>query len=132
MTGIDTNVLIRYIVQDDPKQSKQAVHFIETQISANNPGFINHIVLCEVGWVLKGAYGYAKSDIIRVFQSLLNAVEIIVLESDIVWKAVNEYSKGKADFSDYLIAHLNAKYGCKSTVTFDKKAIHHPCFMKCE
>lgn len=131
MIGIDTNVLIRYVVQDDLQQSRNATRFMENKISAENPGFINHIVLCEIAWVLKGAYEYSKDDIIRVFQSMLTANEILVLESDLVWKAIAEYKIGNADFSDYLIANVNVKNGCTETVTFDKNALKYSLFGSC-
>ena len=71
MIGVDTNVLVRYIVQDDIEQSKDATRFIEKRISSSNPGFINQIVLCELVWVLKRAYGYEKTIIFEVLEKIL-------------------------------------------------------------
>lgn len=131
MIGIDTNIIIRYIVQDDVQQSRKATRFMENKISTENPGFINHVVLCEIAWVLSGAYGFSKENIIRVVQSMLTANEIVVFESDLVWKTMADFEDGDADFSDYLIANINVNYGCNETVTFDKKALQHPLFAKC-
>ena len=122
MIGIDTNVLIRYIVQDDVEQSKLATKFIEGRISSTNPGFINYIVLCEIVWVLKSAYRYEKPVIINVLQRILQTKEFIVENADVAWIALKEYEKDDADFSDYLIAVLNRFSGCDFTITLDQTA----------
>lgn len=122
MIGIDTNVLIRYLVQDDEAQAKIASDFIESKCSDDNPGFINHIVLCEITWVLSGAYRQKRSDIANVIDSLLQVRQIEVQNAPLVWKALSDYRDSNADFSDHLIAHSNQQAGCASTATFDKKA----------
>ena len=122
MIGIDTNVLVRYIVQDDPRQSKIATNFMERKISVTNPGFINIIVLCELFWVLKRAYKYEKSIICSVIEKILQTKEIIVDHADIVWISLKEYQNGEADFSDYLITNYNCYSECGYTITFDRNA----------
>ena len=122
MIGIDTNVLIRYLVQDDATQAKIASDFIESNCTAETPGFINHIVLCEIVWVLAGAYRQQRSDIANVIDCLLQVRQLEVENAPMVWKALNEYRDSIADFSDHLIAHKNLHAGCAATVTFDKKA----------
>jgi predicted nucleic-acid-binding protein len=122
MIGVDTNVLVRYIVQDDIEQSKDATRFIEKRISSSNPGFINQIVLCELVWVLKRAYRYEKTIIFNVLKKILQTKEFVVDNADIVWIALGEYQKGEADFSDYLIASYNRYSDCTHTVTFDQIA----------
>jgi predicted nucleic-acid-binding protein len=122
MIGVDTNVLIRYIVQDDQEQSKIASRFIERRISSSNPGYINHIVLCEVVWVLRKAYHYEKTIIMKVLERVLQTKEFIVENSEVAWIALKEYEKGGADFSDYLIAVSNRFAECGFTVTLDKTA----------
>jgi len=121
LIGIDTNVLIRYIVQDDPEQSKKAVQFIEENCGKNVPGFINSIVSCEIVWVLKRAYGYNKELIIMVLKQILITTELEVENSDCALLALRDYEKGHADFADYFIAEINREKGCESTVTFDQK-----------
>ena len=128
MIGIDTNVLVRYIAQDDVEQSKSATRFIEKQISSSNPGFINQIVLCELVWVLKRAYRYEKTIIFEVLEKILQTKEFVVDSADIVWIALREYQKGEADFSDYLIASYNRYSECNNTVTFDRIASHAKYF----
>lgn len=122
MKGIDTNVLVRYLVQDDPKQSRLATEFIETECSIKKPAFVNAIVLCELVWVLETAYGYARSDISRVLEKILQARQLQVEQVDIMWKALNSYREEGADFADNYIGYLNIQKGCDNTVTFDKKA----------
>ena len=122
MIGLDTNVLVRYIVQDDPEQSKIATDFIEKRISSANPGFINHIVLCEIVWVLKKAYGYHKNIIISVLEKILQTKEFIFENAEVAWIALKEYEKDEADFSDYLIAVLNRFADCDYSITFDHTA----------
>jgi predicted nucleic-acid-binding protein len=128
MIGVDTNVLVRYIVQDDIKQSKDATRFIEKRISSSNPGFINQIVLCEFVWVLKRAYGYEKTIIFKVLEKILQTKEFVVDNADIVWIALREYQKGEADFSDYLIASYNRYSDCTHTATFDQIALKEKFF----
>ena len=122
MIGLDTNVLVRYIVQDDPEQSRIATNFVEKRISSVKPGFINHIVLCEIVWVLKKAYGYDKIIIVSVLEKILQTKEFIVENAEVAWIALKEYEKAGADFSDYLIAVLNRFADCDYTITFDETA----------
>ena len=93
MIGLDTNVLVRYIVQDDVEQSKISTTFIERHISSTNPGFINHIVLCEIIWVLKKAYRYDKPIITSVLERILQTKEFIVENAEVAWIALKEYEK---------------------------------------
>jgi predicted nucleic-acid-binding protein len=122
MIGLDTTVLVRYIVQDDPEQSEQATRTIEEHCTVKQPGFINRIVLVELVWVLKGAYGYDKTIIESVLQQILTTAELVVEKSDVAWHALQALQKGTADFADYLIASVNKRHGCQTTVTFDRNA----------
>ena len=121
MTGIDTNVLVRYIVQDDPVQSDLATVFID-QLTDSDPGLIELIVLIELTWVLTSAYRCAKSDVVRVLEQVLITNCFDIEQSDIAWKALRLYKDGAADFSDYCIANINQSRGASHTVTFDRKA----------
>jgi len=125
MIGIDTNVLIRYLVQDDPKQSAQSTVLIEQQCSLSSPGFLSDIVLCELVWVLTGAYKYDKDLVIEVMEQILVTAELSVKNENVVRKAINDYKSGNADFSDYLIVNNNQQSGCVKTYTFDKKLLQH-------
>jgi predicted nucleic-acid-binding protein len=131
MIGIDTNVLVRYIVRDDPEQTRIATRFLEKHLTAGNPGFISQVVLCEIVWVLKRAYGYDKSVMLQVIKQILSTQEFKVEHAECAWQAVGDFEKGNADFSDYLIGSSNRLQGCEYTVTFDKEALTHPAFRKC-
>jgi len=122
MKGLDSNVIVRYVVQDDPRQSALASEFIENKCTTENPGFINTIVLCELVWVLKRAYKYPKDLIVEVLNTLLDSKELKVEKATDARQAVLLYAQGQADFSDYLIAVYNKREGCDYTVTLDKKA----------
>ncbi len=121
MIGLDTNVLLRYIIQDEPKQAKLAEQVIESQLSLRNPGFINQIVLCELVWVCESAYKFARDDIAALLQRVLETNVFIVERSDLAWKALERY-RADADFPDALIGLTNSSFGCERTVTFDRRA----------
>jgi predicted nucleic-acid-binding protein len=125
MIGIDTNVLVRYITADEPKQFNLARNLLEKQCSKENPGVVNLIVLCELVWVLRGAYKTDKRTLVAVLRKILGTAELSVETPDMAWAALDDFEKGNADFSDYLIAHKNKELGCTHTVTFDKKAGKH-------
>jgi predicted nucleic-acid-binding protein len=127
LKGIDTNVLIRYLIQDEPEQARRASRFIATACSADDPGFINRIVLCELVWVLESAYGYARDRMAQLIENLLRTAQLKVEDHDVAWAALREYQTG-ADFADALIAALNQRVGCEDTVTFDRKAGRRPGF----
>lgn len=124
MIGIDTNVLVRYITQDDEKQAAIAARRIEA-CCVETPGWISAIVLCETVWVLSRAYGYDKTTVQSVLQRIFLARELVVEQQEYAWSALRDYARGNADFSDYLIIHLNQSAGCEYTVTLDKKASNH-------
>jgi predicted nucleic-acid-binding protein len=120
--GIDTNILVRYIVQDDKTQSRLAAELIEKQCDEYNLGYINLIVLCELVWVLETVYNYEKNLIANVIEQILITSVFEIQNSETVWKAVRDYRTNNADFTDFIIAHANKGAGVKITYTFDKKA----------
>ena len=122
MIGLDTNVLVRYIVQDDAEQAHAATRLIEGRCTERSPGYVNVLVLAELVWVLTRAYGYADSDASRVILQLLRTTEFSIEDSDAVWAALRAFEAGTADFADYLIAQRNRAAGCASTYTFDRRA----------
>ena len=128
MYGLDTNILVRYLVQDDPEQSKLATQFIETRCTDEQPCHINHIVLCELCWVLESNYQLVRDDISNVIEQLLQVEQLDVIGIDSVWRALNDYKNSNADFSDHLIARIHQYNGCRTTMTFDKKAAHQTGF----
>ena len=118
MTGLDTNVLVRYVMQDDPRQSPRATRLIES-LSAEKPGFVPVVVLVELVWVLTGSYGLARSQLALVLGKLLRSKELVVDRAEIVAQALKRFSDEGADFADALIERQAAAAGCSITVTFD-------------
>jgi predicted nucleic-acid-binding protein len=128
MIGLDTNVLVRYITQDDPRQAKIAERVIEQAVTGGEKILIQPIVFCELIWVLESAYGYGKSAIIPVLQQIMRTARFEIADKDILWKALDDFAKGTADFADYLIGRANERDGAESTLTFDKSLKESRCF----
>lgn len=91
MKGIDTNVLVRYLVQDDPQQARRASLFMTKECSTEDPGLVNRVVLCELVWVLESAYGYPRSRIVLALESILRTAQLKVEDHQEAWSALREY-----------------------------------------
>ena len=122
MIGLDTNVIIRYLTQDDAKQSAIANRIIEKELNEKNQGYITLVSLIEITWVLESCYEQTKDDLINVLDSLLTIKQITIEKTDIVYLALRRFRSGTADFSDALIALVCEDAGCNRVVSFDKKA----------
>ena len=122
MIGIDTNVLVRYIAQDDAAQSAQATQLIEQACSAQAPGFIGVVVLVELVWVSESCYGATRAEVVEILRRILSIRQLVVQEAELVWKALRLFESGKADFSDCVIERTANATGCTKTMTFDQKA----------
>ncbi len=122
MIGLDTNVLVRHLVQDEPNQSRKATHVITKQCTRDDPGFVNRVVLCELVWVLESAYGYSKDTIVAVLEKLLQTTQLKIEDPQTAWTAFRMYQTGKADFADCLLGASNRRSGCDETVSFDLAA----------
>jgi predicted nucleic-acid-binding protein len=122
MIGLDTNVLIRYIMQDDEKQGLQAGQIIDMAISQKSMLMVTLVVLCEIVWVLSYHYKLTRQEIITFIKHLLHAEQIEVENRQLALSALEVYQSSKADFSDCLIGLTNQFQGCTTTYTFDKKA----------
>ena len=128
MIGIDTNLLLRLIVGDEPKQAVMAREFLRGRCSADEPGYVCHIVLVELVWTLARAYGYPRERIAAAIEQILETAQLDVESSGDVAAAVKDYRRGAADFADCLLVRVNAATGCTHTVTFDRKAAKLPGF----
>jgi predicted nucleic-acid-binding protein len=120
--GLDTNVLVRYIAQDDRRQAAKATRVIEEECSETRPGFIAGIVLAELVWVLESCYGGDKAAIVAVLQRILRTKQLVVQDAETIWKAVRLFEGNKAHFADCLIERTGAAHECEYTSTFDKHA----------
>jgi predicted nucleic-acid-binding protein len=122
MLGLDTNVVVRYLAQDDQKQSAAATRVFEKVLAPDNPGFVSCIVLCELAWVLAECYGADRGRIRQALEGLLSAKQIVVEVPDLVRRALRAWDEGGADFSDALIGQLSTQNGATATLTFDRAA----------
>ncbi|MFA6958655.1 MAG: type II toxin-antitoxin system VapC family toxin [Thermoanaerobaculia bacterium] len=122
MIGIDTNVLVRYIVHDDAADARVATKVIEHDCSADDPGYVSLVVLCELAWVLDRGYGYERAQIGQVIQGILSVTELEVESRDLAWEALRRFESHRADFADYVIGLVSKKAGAATTVTFDRRA----------
>lgn len=122
MIGLDTNVLVRYIAQDDPRQTAKAARLIERECSEARPGFITAVALAELVWVMEECYRSAKPEIIAILQRILRTRQFVVEEAETVWKAVRLFESARADFADCLVDRICAAHDCEYTATFDRDA----------
>jgi predicted nucleic-acid-binding protein len=121
--GLDTNVLVRYLAQDDPVQSSRATALIEQELSAQNPGFISLVAMVETAWVLQRAYALSSGELAAVIERLLGADTLIIEAEQEVFSAMVVLKRGVGSFADALIGILGRNAGCLHTVTFDRRAL---------
>ena len=121
MIGLDTNVLVRYIMQDEVKQAQLASRLIES-LTVEDPGFVPLVAIVEVVWVLSSSYELDRPQVLAALELLLRTKEIEVERAEIVWRAVRVYGGSTADFADCLIERSAAAAGCVRTMTFDRGA----------
>jgi predicted nucleic-acid-binding protein len=132
MKGLDTNVLVRYLVKDDKKQAERAISYIRKATAEGESCFINIIVLCEMVWVLESAYHYKKKDIVSVLEKILVIRNLEIESKDQVRQAIHDYQQGSGDIADYLIGRMNQTQGCEQTATFDRDLKNSPAFILLE
>lgn len=129
MLGLDTNVLVRFLVRDDEAQFERARKLIRRESSAGRRVFIGLPVLLETEWVLRSRYGLSKAEIAGALSALLDAMEIEFEDEPIVEQALFVWKDGTADFADCLIGIHNLGQGCRATATFDARAAKMPGFV---
>jgi predicted nucleic-acid-binding protein len=128
MIGLDTNILARYLAQDDPVQSPKATALIERRLSEDDPGFVSVVAMVETVWVLEHAYGLSDDGIVAAIERMLQADVLLVENEQEVFTAMIAFKDGRGSFADALIGALAAKAGCSRIVTFDRKALRLPGF----
>ena len=128
MIGLDANVIVRYLAQDDVRQAAAATRLIEGTLSAEELGFISIVTLAEVVWVMSSNYRANRVAIADIVEGLLTAPQLMVERAHVLWRALKVYRDSKADFSDALIVELGSDAGCSKTVTFDRQPATHPGF----
>jgi len=128
MIGLDTNILVRYLTQDDPDQSRKATNEIEKGLSAEYMFFIADIVMCELVWVLETAYRHDRREIVPVLENILRTKQFQFENKDLLWKSLAQYRNKAGDFADHLIGQTGHKAGCCETLTFDAGLKNNPVF----
>ena len=124
MIGLDTNVLVRYIMQDDAKQSPKANQVIES-LSSDKLGFISTVSVIELYWVLTASYELSQTQAAQALEAILHTKQFMVERAEQLMRALRVFAKGKADFADCLIQCSAASAGCEQTMTFDVSASKH-------
>jgi predicted nucleic-acid-binding protein len=119
--GLDTNVLVRYLTQDDPLQARRANAVVASALEKGERCRLEGVVLCELVWVLRGAYGYDKATVVDTLERVLATAQFEIGDKDLARRALEDHRVGSGDFADYLIGHANREAGCASTVTFDRR-----------
>ena len=125
MIAIDTNILVRYITQDDLQQAEAAENLLAIYNNKPQSIFINNIVLSEFIWVLEKGYKYTQQQISSTIRIILSTEEFAFEYHNVLWLALEEYELKNTDFSDSLISKLNYNLGYKQTFSFDKSAINN-------
>ena len=129
MLGIDTNILVRFLVRDDEMQFLRARKLIKRESTAGRRVFVNQLVLMETEWVLRSRYAVEKSQIIAAISGLLDATDVQFEDEPSVEEALYIWKDAPADFANCLIGAKNRRLGCRTTASFDLKASKLPGFM---
>jgi predicted nucleic-acid-binding protein len=128
LKGIDSSVLLRYILEDDSVWTRAATRFVDEDCTVNDPAFVNLVVLVEVIWSLRRQKNYRKETVIAVLKDMLESQSLVLEKEEVVAEALRAFEKGSAGFSDCLIACLNTHAQAKPTFSFDKDAIKSGVF----
>jgi predicted nucleic-acid-binding protein len=126
--GLDTNILVRYLTQDDPTQSPKAREIIERRLTEENPGFISIVAMVETVWVLERAYELTIREIVGAVERMLQTDVLVVENEQAVFTAMIALKEGQGSFAGAVITALGARRGCSCTLTFDRKALRLPGF----
>ena len=123
MIGLDTNVVVRYLTQDDVVQSDNATELFERGLTEEEPGFVSVVAVVETAWVLERVYGLTGEQLAAAIERLLGVNVLIVESEQEIFSAMIAVKEGHGCFADALIGALGAKVGCSHAVTFDQKAL---------
>jgi len=125
MIGLDTNIIVRALTNDDPVQSPAAQGLLRS-LSPEEPGYVTLIALVEVVWVLRQTYGYQRELLLDVVEKLLGSAELMIEQADRVRDAVTQARAVNRELPDVLIALGSSQAGCRKTYTFDRRATNIP------
>ena len=120
--ALDTNLLVRLLTNDDAAQAARVEAWLVANATPQAPAYVDHVVLCELGWVLESSYAYSRAHVHGAIAALLE-YDILSVESPaLVQQALRWFAAGPADFSDYLLAARARSAGCAAVLTLDRKA----------
>jgi len=122
MVGLDTNIVLRYIMQDDERQSAIASRIFEKDISTAKKGFISSVVLCEAVWVLVRSYKLKRANVATAIRTLLQTGSLEIEHRECVEKAYDDFTSRPVGFTDSLLSRISRSYGAETTLTFDRDA----------
>lgn len=128
MIALDTNVLVRYLVEDDDAQTERSAALIRSADRGGTPLFVSQVVLCEVVWVLTSVYGQSRAEVRAVLEGLVGARHLVVEDAAGARRALAAYTHGRGDFADYIIRERARSAGCEHVATFDKKILKEDGF----
>lgn len=120
MKALDTNVLVRFILRDDARQAEMARKYIASAAAAGEVLLVSTPVLCELVWVLEDCYGHSRQEQAAVIEKILRVAQFAFEDKELLFQALADFTKGRADFADYVIGRIARRHGCTETVTFDK------------
>lgn len=128
MIGVDTNILARHVLQDDPIWSEAASRFLRDVCSPARPGYVNPVTLAELVWLLRQQPGYDRQKLVALIEALLADENLVVGSRSAVVAALDAFRQGPAGFADCLVAELDAEAGASPTYSIEKKALKHTRF----
>lgn len=129
MLGLDTNVLVRFLVRDDEEQFERALKLIRQEAHAGKPVLVSHLVLLETEWVLRSRYKLSKAEILGALSDLLSAVDLSFEDEPAIEEALFSWKNSSAQFADCLIGARYGTLGCGATASFDSDALKLPGFV---
>jgi predicted nucleic-acid-binding protein len=121
LRALDTNVLVRFLVQDDEVQASRARALIRRAASREEHLLVVDVVVCELVWVLESGYSFAKTEIATTIHALLRSRQLRFQHPDEMTRALSSYEGGRGDFSDYVIREVSRTDGATLVATFDKR-----------
>lgn len=124
MIGLDTDVLVRYIMQEDAAQAARAARVIEA-LTADEPAFVTLVSIVELVWVLDACYSLDRAQIVTALETVLRTKELLVERAEQIWQALRVFRDSQGDFADCLIERCAAAGGCERMLTFDRAAAKH-------
>ncbi|MEO8336743.1 MAG: type II toxin-antitoxin system VapC family toxin [bacterium] len=129
MIALDTNVLVRYLVEDDARQTALVAALIDRAIADDESLYVSHVVACETVWVLSVAYKVGRREIAAVLRNLFRARHLSFDSVDQLIRALDAYEAGKGDFADYLIREHARAADCDTVATFDRALLKEKGFV---